>query len=65
MAGLRSWLSIQICNSAGSGKAAEPWALSLLLPMVSVNRYEQNSLPPKSWFVLGTDVMFSNITRCI
>lgn len=65
VAGLRSWLFVQICKSAGSGKAAGAWALSLLLLMVSVNRYEQDSLLPKSWFVLRTDVMFSNITSCI
>lgn len=58
-------LSIQIYKSAGSDKAAGAWALSLLLFMVSVNNYEQNSLPPKLWFVLRTDVMFSNITSCI
>lgn len=52
-------------QSAGSAKAGEPWALSLLLPMVSVNRYEQNSLPPKSQYVLRTDVVFSNITSYI
>lgn len=46
LVGLRSWLPIQ---SACSGNAAEPWALSLLLSVVLVSRCEQSNLPPKSW----------------
>lgn len=51
---------MRIYESAGIGKAGETQELSLL--PCPVTKYEQNSLSPKSRSVLGTVVMFTNIT---